>query len=405
MSSTECKRLRTAALAAGVALVAAAACGEGSPKNPDASVDTTPAVLVAERVFTSPTTRQYILSVLADVPSGMVDRSGALVLDSADVELFGGKIYVRSRTANTMTRYTVTRGLELVKDSEFSFATLGVEALRFSNVYVSAERAYLMDSFAWRLIGWNPSTMALTGEVISIAGMKKDASLTGSISPAVQVGTRLMAAINWENFTTLAMYPGSGLLVIDPATPSTPTFVEDARIGGGFRVTAVGGDAYLTGTVGGDVRKFGSAFGGGALPQSGLVRLPAGQTAFDASYLVDVEAITGTKSVGAVHRLSDTVLLGQILDPALDLPATLSEFRSSTDFEFVFIDPVQKTFAPVAGVPKGSLANGGNHVVDGKLYIQIGDATGSTAYSASTTGLTQAFRVPLGDLWFMARVR
>ena len=389
--------------------LAAAGCGDGNAATPDAAADSStdapPSVLLAERVFT-PAGRQYVLSVLPEVPSAEVDRSQALVLDSADVEQFHGKVYVRDRVANTMTRYTVTADRKLMMDGQLSFATLALGTARYSNAFVSDERAYLMDSTDWRLIGWNPSTMTLNGEVISIVGMKKDPTLTGSISPAVQVGNRLVAAINWENFTNLAMFPGSGVLMIDPATPSAPVFIEDTRVGGGFRITAAAnGDAYLTGTVGGDVRKFGSAFGGGALPASGIVKLASGQTAFDASYLVDIEAITQTKAVGAVHRIDDTTLLAQIYDPALDLPATLSDFRASTNFELVFIDTANKTFAPVATLPKGGQANAGNHVVDGKLYIQLANATGSVAYSVSATGVAEAFPVPAGDVWYLARIR
>lgn len=417
MSSTESKWLRTPALAALAALIAqaggVAACGDSAnTPTPDAPPDSPidappdpPAVLLAERVFT-PAGRQYVLSVLPDVPSAGVDRSQALVLDSADVEQFNGKVYIRDRVANTMTRYKVTADRKLTMDGQFSFSTLALGTSRYSNAFVSDDRAYLMDSTGWRLIGWNPTTMTLSGEVISIDGMKKDATLTGSISPAVKVGNRLLAAINWENFTNLVLFPGSGLLVIDPATPSAPVFIEDARVGGGFRITpAPNGDAFLTGTVGGDVRKFGSALGGGALPASGIVKLPSGQAAFDPSYLVDVEAITQTRSVGAIHRIDDTTLLAQIYDPSLDLPATLDALRSSTNFEFVFVDTVNKTFAPVAALPKGGQANAGNHVVDGKLYIQLANTTGSVAYAVSATGVTEAFPVPAGDVWYLARIR
>lgn len=403
MTSTK-NRLRMCALA--VLACAAAACGDGNDPNPPGDATPgTPAVLLVERVFT-PSGRQYVMSVLPDVPTAGVDRSTATVLDSADIELFEGKAYVRDRVANTMTRYEVTADSKLEMNGQFSFATLGLAANRYNNAFVSAERAYLMDSTEWRLIGWNPTTMALTGEVVSIAAMKKDPALTGSISSAVAVGSRLVASINWADFTNLIMFPGSGLLVIDPAAPSAPVFVEDARVGGGFRVTAApNGDAYLTGTVSGDFRKFGSAFGGGALPASGLVKLAAGQSAPDASYLVDIEAITQTKAVGAIHRIDDTTLLAQIYDPAQELPPTLSEFRASTEFQFVFIDTVNRTMTPVASLPKGGQANAGNHVVDGKLYIQLSNATGSVAYAVSGTGVTEAFPVPAGDVWFLARIR
>ena len=396
---------------------ALAACGSDAktqpdaPTTPDAAPDPVidaapdqPAVVLVERVF-SPEGRRYAISVLPDVPTAAVDRTAALVLTSADPELFGGKLYVRDRDANTMTRYKIAADRKLVQDGQLSFASTGLGASRYSSAYVAADRAYLMDSTDWRLIGWNPTTMALTGEIISLANMKKDPALTGSFSAAVKVGDRLVSAINWEDFGNLVLFPGTGALVIELATPSQPKFLEDARVGGSFRVTADGNDAYLTGTVGGDVRKFGKAFGDGALPASGLLKLPGGSDAFDPAFLVDVEAITGTKSVWAIHRITATTLLAQIFDPALDLPATAADYNASTDFEYVTIDTVAKTFAPVANLPKGGRGNSGNHVVDGTLYIQASNATGSTAYAVSAAGVAEAFPVPAGDVWFLARVR
>jgi hypothetical protein len=109
--------------------------------------------------------------------------------------------------------------------------------------------------------------------------------------------------------------------------------------------------------------------------------------------------------VAAIHRIDDKTLLAQIYDPALALPATLSEFRSSSNFEFVVIDTAARTFTPVANLPKGGQANAGNHVVDGTLYIQLLNATGSVAYAVSASGVTEAFPVPAGDVWFLARIR
>src|ERR1043165_3109899 len=129
--------------------LAAAGCGDGNAATPDAAADSStdapPSVLLAERVFT-PAGRQYVLSVLPEVPSAEVDRSQALVLDSADVEQFHGKVYVRDRVANTMTRYTVTADRKLMMDGQLSFATLALGTAKLSNAFASDERAYLMDS-------------------------------------------------------------------------------------------------------------------------------------------------------------------------------------------------------------------------------------------------------------------
>src|SRR3954452_14125655 len=86
-------------------ILAAAACGDGPAATPDAAAG--PAVVLVERVFTPQNQRFYYVSVLADVPTAAVDRSQAIELTSADVELFNDRVFIRDRDANTITRYRV----------------------------------------------------------------------------------------------------------------------------------------------------------------------------------------------------------------------------------------------------------------------------------------------------------
>jgi hypothetical protein len=398
-------RAHAGAVCALASILGVAACASDNIA-PDAAPEPGPALLLAERVFTPQGSRFYYVSVLPDVPTAAVDRSKALELTSADIELYGDAIYIRDRDANTIARYRVAADLALVKDGEVSFAGVGLGTGRYSNAYLSPERAYVLDSGGWRLIGWNPTAMTLTGEIISIDNMAKHALPSGQISPAVQVGSRLVAAISWADFGNLVTYPGSGVIVLDPASPAAPAFIEDARVGGAFRVTAdASGDAYVTGVVGGDVHMFGTVLGGAPSPTSGVLRLPAGQSAFDPSYLVDVEAITGSKGVWAIHRIDATTLLAQILDPDVASLATVVDYNASKDFEYALINTAAGTWTKLASPPKGGRGNAGNHVVDGVLYIQISDTTGSTAYAVSPTGITAAFTVPSGDVWHLQRVR
>lgn len=413
-----------AIVAAIVAFGGAAACGDnklgssaqlGSGADasaPDAQPEaTSPSILYVERVFTPTNDRFYYLSALPDVPTAPVDRTKAIESHSADPEVFGNRVYVRNRETNTMTRYRVTDDRVLEEDGSFSFTPTALAALRFNSIYVSATRAYLMDSSGWRLIGWDPTKMELTGEIISIAFMNHD-PLPGSFSVPVQVGNVFMAAVSWvdASATVLTTYPGSGILVFDPASSDPPKLVTDARIAGGFRITAdANGDAFLTGITSGVIHRFGKTSDGSAMPTSGVVRLPAGQTTTDPGYLDDVEAITGTVSVGAIHRINDTTLLAQIFDPAAAVPTALADFTRAAQYMYVLIDTTGKTFAQVDGLTKGVTGNSGNHVVDGKLYFQISTITASSyetdTYATSPTGVAPAFHISGGDLWFMGRIR
>lgn len=388
------------------------ACGDGNQgPGDDDGEPTNSAVLYAERIFTPQNERFYYLAALPGVPTTPVDRTTELEFSSADPEVYNHRIYVRDRMMNTITRYKVKEDLSLAVDGDvLSLAGTGLGTGRYDSAYVAPDRAYVLDSGGWRMIGWNPTTMKLTGEVISIDFMKKG-DLLGAISPPVAVGNLVMAAVSWEDTdeSVLKVFPGSGLIVIDPAKSGPPAFIEDPRIGGAYRVTAAAsGDAFLTGITSGLIEFMGSTTTGGAMPGSGVLRLAAGARAFDPSYFVDVEAITGTAAVGAIHRISDTQLLAQIYDPAAPAPTKLADLGTA-QYIYVLIDTAAKTATPVANLTRGVVGNSGNHVVDTTLYIQSSVITrtsyDTTAYAVTSGGVQTAFTISGGDLWHLERVR
>ncbi len=397
-----------------------AACGDDgnqigvdAPPAIDAPPPTSPAVLVAERVFGT-SGRTYFLSVHPDVPTGPIDRSKARELSSADIEIYNGAVYVRDRDANTMTRFRVSEDLKLVEDGQLSFMNKGLAPGRFHTAYLTPTRAFVLDSSDWRMIEWNPTTMKLAaGADIPITFMQKPQLPFGAISPPARVGDRLVSSVYWADFDNLIMYPGSGAaLVIDANNPTVPTFIEDSRVGGAFRVYAEpSGDMFVSGVVGGDVHLFGKALGDVPLPTSGILRIPAGGTTFDPDYLVDVEAITRSPGVWAVHRIDNKTLLAQVLDPATPVPADADAYASSTDFIYMTIDTDAKTATPIASLPRGGVANAGEHIVNDHLYIQYtavgaGGAFESVVSVVNTGGtIERAFSVPSGDLWHMQRIR
>ena len=424
MSSTRLARkpARLAALAAACAL-SLAGCGDNDGGGGDGDDDGTtddgddgpdageqPAVLVAERVFT-PEGRNYYVSVLPDVPGGTIDRAQALELSSADIEVFNDSVYIRDRDANTMTRYRVSADLELVEEGQLSFAGVDLGTGRYHSAYLTPERAYVMDSAGWRLIEWNPTAMELTGEEVAIDFADKPDLPFGALGPAARVGDRLISPIYWEDFDNLIVYPGSGALIMDATGAEPPVFIEDARVGGAFRAGADdSGDAYLTGVIGGDLRLFGSALGGASMPASGLLRIPDGENAFDPDYFVDVEAITGSIGAWAIHRIDDTTVLAQVYDPEAPDPVDIDAYADSTDFVYVLIDTEEETFAPVEELVVGGRGNAGDHVVDGRLYVQAARGTGedqfeSVVYAVSADGIEESFTVPSGDVWHLQRIR
>lgn len=404
-------RFRTASLLLSATLMfsAGACAGAGSDNaTPDSSTGVaTSAILVAERVF-SPEGRSYYVSVVPEVPEGELDRSRAREFSSADIEVFDGSVFIRDRDSNTLTRYTVSEDLDLVEEERLSFQGVGLSSGRVRNAYLSPTHAYALDATEWRMVGWNPTTMELTGEEISLEHLAKSELPSGFIGTPQRVGDRVIAAVGWDDFDDLVMNPGAGaMLMLDQSEP--PLLLEDARLGGAYRVYAgADGNAYVAGGVAGDVRLFGSVLGGGAFPSSGLLRIRDGAGDFDPGYQVDIEAITGTPGVWAVHRIDERSVLAQIWDPETPTDSLTSsdDYYAAEEFIYVLIDSASESWTRVGAIPKGLTGNAGDHVVDGKLYINVVGETGSAVHPVTAAGVeAAAFNVSSGDLWHFERIR
>lgn len=367
------------------------------------------AIVIVERVF-GPSGRSYYVSLRREVPTAPLDRSMAREFSSADVEVFGGSIYIRSRTSNTMTRYSVSDTLELVEEETFSFALAGLGTGRVRNAYVSATQAYALDAVEWRLIEWNPTTMQLTGREIDVSSFART-DLDGFFGKPITAGGRVYAPVGWSDEDNLVLYPNMGVMLLDSS--ATPTLIEDERVGGGFLLYATpDGTVYAPGVVGGNYLRFGMASDGGALPPSGILRILPGASTFDPSYSVNVSQITGSPGVWAIHRIDATHVLAQLWDPAtpIDTIATADDYISASNFIYVLINTETRTFETVTSIPRGGIGNSFDNVVDGTLYIQTsvsvaGGGSQSSVHRLTATGTVEAFTVPSGDLWHLERVR
>jgi hypothetical protein len=365
-----------------------------------------PAILLVERVF-APNTRTYYVSVLSEMPTGPVDRSKAREFGSADIEAFDGAYYLRSREDNSMTRFTVNARNELVEGDRFSFQDTGLSVRRFHTAFISKTQAYTIDNVGWRLIEWNPTLMELTGREVALDYLQKKGLPDTQIAPPVRVGDRLIGGIMWEDGANKVVYPGAGGLVFEPSGDA-PTLVEQPHVGGVYKVSDSEGAAYFSGIVYGSAL-FRTVFGGGKMPVSGLVRIGAGQQEFDADYLVDLSEITGSPSIYGVHRVDDGHTLVQMFDPEspTDIYETEDDFMGASEYIYGLVDNEARTWKRIEEIPKAGAGNSLSHVVDGTLYVQAYDLSGEAAliYAVDSEGVTPAFSVPTGDLWYVNRLR
>jgi hypothetical protein len=399
----------TVALAALAAL--AAACGDdgATPPSPDGPPAQPGAIIVAERVF-MPAGRSYYVSVVSEMPTAAHDRTRALELTTGAVETFDRTVFIRDRSRNVITRYGVGDDLALTMEAEISFANTGLPSSRAYSAYLSPTLAFVLDSPGLRMIGWNPTTMTLTGDTISLASLAKPMLPNTSLGVPTRVGDKVIIPVSWDDFDNLLTNPGIGAaLILDSNMTAPPTLVQDARVGGGYVVWGFGGDAYVGGTVGGDVKLFGHTPSGAPVPHSGAVRLKAGATSFDPGFAADLDAATGTIGAWGIHMLDATHVLAQILDPATDRATitTPDDFYDSENFFYVMLDTSTGQWTRQNAIPAGGIGNSQEHVVDGVLYVQVTGENGAEVHPVTAaTGIgPKAFDVPSGDLWFARRLR
>jgi hypothetical protein len=366
-------------------------------------------IIVAERVF-MPNGRSYYVSVLTEMPTSPIDRTKAREFTSADIEIYDGKIYLRDRPSNLMTLFSVSSDLQLVQEAQLSFQNTGLPSGRAFSAYLSPTLAFILDGAGLQMIGWDPTNMKLTGDVISLAFLKKDMLPTVSLGQPTRSDDRVIIPVSWDDSNNLLTNPGIGaMLILDANMKAPPTVVEDPRVGGGYVAWDFNGDAYVGGTVGGDVNLFGGVPGGGKAPSSGVVRLKKGTNTFDQSFVVDVNAATGTIGAWGVHMLDPTHLLCQILDPAVD-PKTImtpDDFYNSTSFFYILLDTSTMKWTKQAAIATGGIGNAQEHVVDGVEYVGVTTMDGADVYPATAaSGLgAKQFSIPSGDLWFAQRLR
>jgi hypothetical protein len=341
------------------------------------------------------------------VPDGALDRTQAREFTSADVDVYNGFIYLRDRNTNVMTRFAVAEDLTVTDDGEFSFQATGLPTSRIYMAYLSPTLAYALDGAGQRLIGWNPTDMTLTGDEVSIDLERKGLPDVNLGVPTI-VGDRVMVPVGWHDYANL-IEDRAGVMILDPASPDDPIILDDQRVGSSYVVWTYGGVGYVGGTVGGDVKLFGTDLDGNEAPGSGIVRVNAGEDEFDDGYAVDTDEITGSIATWGIHLIDPTHVVAQILDPEID-PESFElpdDVVNSSDYIYVMIDTESGEWTEEDAIGRGGVGNSQEHLVDGVLYVQVTSEKAASVHGVTVEGGIggEEFTVPSGDLWYMRRLR
>ncbi|MEM1417802.1 MAG: DUF4374 domain-containing protein [Myxococcota bacterium] len=243
----------------------------------------------------------------------------------------GRSFLASSGTAPEVFRYDVAQDGTVTESGPVSFAGRGVTITQIPPkvVAVSPTKAYYLDSEGLLGFTFDPTELVITGEFsLDAIAPVSDANpeVVLSVQSFLRDGDVLIMVILRD------MDEGSAeqlarVLSIDVATDEV-TVIEDARCGYlGEAVLADNGDLYLAsgpfngGTVGARPDAAGP---------SGILRIRAGERAFDPDFFVTHESLTGTAvSGGLVKGPGDTAYVVAYDATVVPLGATQDEINGA----------------------------------------------------------------------------
>lgn len=215
----------------------------------------------------------------------------------------------------------------------------------FSTIYFASDtEAYATVSGGIsKLIVFDPSTMRITDEVDlrTITRRIPEATRTYYLDMVERDG-KLFVGVHYEN-NFQPVNDSAYVAVIDIADRTVEDILVDGRTGMVF-----GGQAPNTGMVVGDDGAIYVAALGTANVPSGVLRINAGEAAFDPDYFFDLNEAAGNISWG-LYRTSD----GRAFTATVQDETDLFEFRTGLpQFKYVGIDlEAQTSSGPVPDLP------------------------------------------------------
>lgn len=375
-----------------------------------------PLVIVSERE-TPDESLQY-LHVVPDWPEGgRLDFSRSVeVGDFVYVRTFEDAIYVYEPPSATLRRFTVDRELDVRQDPRvLSFSSFG-PTLDAENIFVSRERAYLLDESSGQIIVWNPTAMEIIGSTpVDEQWLERD-GLRLQFQQGIARGSRAVTAMNWRDWSTYEALPGATLGIFD-ATSDAPTLtvVSDERCAPSVALNPFfdeDGNAYVIGDggLGFDVIASPNRT---PLPQC-VVRVRAGETRIDPDFFVDLHAATGSPGFYTAHPMADRKLLVNVWAPDVD-PASVADpvdpgwyWSFPPYFEYAIVVFETGTSRPVTALPRAAVQFSLTLKVDDENYVQLyaENGAGTRLFRVDTDGsVAQVLELGEGaDIQYLGRV-
>jgi hypothetical protein len=276
-----------------LALLAFAACG-ASTSTPDAGGPPAVRYALASVVIDTQNNRTTYVQGLASLDGPFTNGHAVEIPGNGSVIATKTSVLVSLVESPVWIKFEVKDGA-LTETGRISFASYGITTLNYGDTVVDEETVCSVFSDPAVAIVWNPKTMTVKGTI--------DLSQqTHFLRPGYQTetwtvvshGGLVYAPTRWGDWTGSRIYPGVGLLILDPAQLKIVALAEDDRCASGGRPAFdAAGNAYVIGDGRNQsLQMFARAAGKPVTPNC-LLRIPAGQTDFAADYFFKIPDLTG----------------------------------------------------------------------------------------------------------------
>ncbi|MGF1510738.1 MAG: hypothetical protein ACFB9M_14700 [Myxococcota bacterium] len=284
-----------------------------------------------------------------------------------------GGMLLESADNPTITRFDFVEGEGLVEGDTISFLNQGFGAAGLT-IVVGENKAYNIDFASLRVAIFDPRSMLLTQpDTIALPSDELSQGFATNGIQAAQVDDLLYVAVAFANLTDVtsaAIDPGITVYILDTSTDTlVDTIVDDRCSHANGTIQTEDGDVYILGDNGFNV----------IVPaQACIVRILAGETEFDASYLFQPAAELGGRQASDLVALQGNLaitfpLYPERLDPDNPISIAFDPVRkpwlldlvNQTATEFVVDPPVAPEDDPL--FTRGAVS----YRIGGEVYLGI----------------------------------
>ncbi|MBC7978350.1 MAG: hypothetical protein H7138_25475 [Myxococcales bacterium] len=329
-----------------IALAALVGCSDDKPGDPpaDGGNDTGPAYVMMHTV-SSPEGRQNYVFASNTVAVGELDKAKGLeVSGPSRTFALGGAAFVADAETLSIRRFAIDGDSKLVPDGTVSFANFGITYFDTGFTLIDDEHAWYMASDVLKVIQFNPKTMEITGTV-DMASVKHP-TLQTYIDGGKKVGDYVFAAVWYYSDDDQSAYGDPEIKVAVISTSEMKiikVITHPGCVMGAIAAKLANDDLIVAGDASTGVLNL---FGKPAAPPNCLLRIKAGETELDPTFLKKLDDLTAPSVAGSRISSDATSTLLWARDPGT-FPS-IEEFYTSTRWTPYALDTVAWTATPIA---------------------------------------------------------